>query len=273
MAIILPGAAELQALSAPPEPGIAVPDGCGDKGVFDTVARAGFRAVALSSRRGELGDPERLAGLGMKRLREAVRGAGLEFTTLNDGLELGCRGRAALLESRARLRALAEAANHLECPVVTVLCAPLAGAGGADAARCALEALHDVESELHAAGVRVALGARGGVTALWTDSAARTLLLSDKPESVGLALADDLNTDSGTLHRLAHSALAAEVHLDKKPLQDVRFDHETAARDLVAALRESKYHGRLTAVAGKTLFDRETLGRLYERLIALAVSR
>lgn len=277
MGLIIPDADDLAAYAPPPEPGLALPKNADTHDMFQTVARSGFHAIELPSDKGCMADPERLIGMAMQRMRAHMRDTGLSFSALADHLTIGTRARNQRTEARHRIESLIETAQRLECPLITVQCADIfseaipdaATATATDAARYALDTLHDVAQALGQSGVKLAMG--GSADSFLLNAEAREILIRDKPEEVGLSLADGQHLGAAAVRTLAQGTLAAHVGLQRLPSQSLQFTDEDAARELVTSLTEGGYAGRLTVTAKGMSLDADTLARLYETVVRLSL--
>jgi hypothetical protein len=271
MALIVPDAGEFAAPAAP-EVGLTLAGAAPWRRLesLATVARAGFQRVELGGASGELGDPQRLQGLGRRELLRALREAELVPAAVQSAAVVGLAQRGRRAEEKSALQRSVELAEALGAPVVVLRggCA----AGGEEAARYALDTLYDVEQMLQETGVALALEAGGRADDLLAVPESRRVLVAEAPQAVGIGL-DVADLRGGALGPRAVAALAprarwARLAATAERAAGLVLDSMDESQTMLCDLGSAGYGGSLGVRVPGEGADRASLADLHRRLVA-----
>ncbi|MFW5857152.1 MAG: hypothetical protein ACOCX4_04660 [Planctomycetota bacterium] len=139
-----------------------------------------------------------------------------------------------------------------------------------EAARYALDVLHDVATDLDRAGVRLAIEIGGDAQAFLADADARRVLWTDAPDRVDAALTDaDLATGAVPAEGLggldAHAGLA-RLGADEDRHGQLTLRRRTEAEALLRGLLRGGFGGVLSVLPTAEHGDATGLRALHDRL-------
>ncbi|MHC4884274.1 MAG: TIM barrel protein [Planctomycetota bacterium] len=276
MSILLPSDVAGESIAAPPEAALTLTgvSALQQTGFLSSLAVAGFRRVELGGGEGDLGNPTRMVGLALTELQKSLRDGGIETSSLLSTAGVGSSLAPRRQGARDAILRSIDLAHSLECPLV-VVGGEVGPGSAADAAHYALDTLHDVDTALGRSGVKLAV--RGcGPGSLLASGEARSILLGEAPDSVGLSLADrDLASEgvsADTAGTLAGRTLRAGIGANQVKARGLMLSDEASARDLLGRLGGNGFSGTLAVTPTLEHVDREELRRLYESLLTFVPS-